>query len=114
MSIRTTGWSGPDDIRKGPRIFFDNAIQDAVAKGFLLSGLGLFWIIFLVRIVGLRSLSKMTNFDFVMTVATGSLLAGASQSDEWSDLLQTLTAMASLFGVQYSVAAMRQRVLNTG
>ena len=51
----------------------------------------------------------MTNFDFVMTVAMGSLLAGASQSSEWTGLLQTLTAMASLFAVQYLVAFLRQR-----
>lgn len=90
-------------------MFFDNAILDAISKGFLLSALGLFWIILLVRIVGLRSFSKMTNFDFVMTVGMGSLLAGASQSSDWPGLLQTLVAMASLFIVQYSVANMRQK-----
>tara|TARA_R110000851_G_scaffold74578_4_gene164370 strand:+ start:388 stop:903 length:516 start_codon:yes stop_codon:yes gene_type:complete len=90
-------------------MFFDDAILDALARGALLSALGLFWVIFLVRIVGLRSFSKMTNFDFVMTVAMGSLLAGASQSSEWTGLLQTLTAMASLFAVQYLVAFLRQR-----
>ncbi|HDZ81761.1 MAG TPA: DUF421 domain-containing protein [Roseobacter sp.] len=90
-------------------MFFDDAILDALARGALLSALGLFWVIFLVRIVGLRSFSKMTNFDFVMTVAMGSLLAGASQSSEWTGLLQTLTAMASLFAVQYLVALLRQR-----
>tara|TARA_R110000796_G_scaffold5179_11_gene19638 strand:- start:2477 stop:2992 length:516 start_codon:yes stop_codon:yes gene_type:complete len=90
-------------------MFFDDAILDALTKGAVLSALGLFWVIFLVRIVGLRSFSKMTNFDFVMTVAMGSLLAGASQSSEWTGLLQTLTAMASLFAVQYLVAFLRQR-----
>ena len=90
-------------------MFFDDAILDALARGALLSALGLFWVIFLVRIVGLRSFSKMTNFDFVMTVAMGSLLAGASQSSAWTGLLQTLTAMASLFAVQYLVAFLRQR-----
>ena len=83
-------------------MFFEDATLDALAKGAILSALGLFWIIFLVRVVGLRSFSKMTNFDFVMTVAMGSLLAGASQSSEWTGLLQTLTAMASLFAVQSS------------
>ena len=90
-------------------MFFEDATLDALAKGAILSALGLFWIIFLVRVVGLRSFSKMTNFDFVMTVAMGSLLAGASQSSEWTGLLQTLTAMASLFAVQYLVAYLRQR-----
>lgn len=90
-------------------MFFDNMVIDAVAKGTVLSALGILWIIFLVRIVGLRSFSKMTNFDFVMTVAMGSLLAGASQSSNWPGLLQSLTAMASLFVVQYGVSKLRQR-----
>lgn len=90
-------------------MFFDAAIPDAIAKGAFLSTLGLGWIILLVRVVGLRSFSKMTNFDFVMTVAMGSLLAGASQSSDWAGLLQTLVAMASLFGVQFLVSTLRQR-----
>lgn len=90
-------------------MFFDGPVIDALAKGFSLSVFGLFWIIFLVRIVGLRSFSKMTNFDFVMTVAMGSLLAGASQSQQWTGFLQTVTAMASLFAIQYVVSSLRRR-----
>lgn len=90
-------------------MFFDNAMLDAIARGGLLSVFALCWIIFLVRIVGLRSFSKMTNFDFVMTVAMGSLLAGASQSSDWTGLVQTLTAMVSLFVVQYVASILRQR-----
>lgn len=90
-------------------MFFDNVIVDAVAKGLLLSALGLGWVILLVRIVGLRSFSKMTNFDFVMTVAMGSLLAGAAQTGKWVDLLQIMAAMAALFAIQYAVARARQR-----
>lgn len=89
-------------------MFFDEPIIDAFAKGLLLSVIGIAWIILLVRIVGLRSFSKMTNFDFVMTVAMGSLLAGASQAQEWTGFFQTLTAMASLFGVQYFVSRLRR------
>ncbi|QCO54648.1 DUF421 domain-containing protein [Pseudorhodobacter turbinis] len=90
-------------------MFFDGSLADAIAKGSLLSTFGLAWIILLVRIVGLRSFSKMTNFDFVMTVAMGSLLAGASQSETWPGLLQTLTAMGCLFAVQFGVSGLRQR-----
>lgn len=90
-------------------MFLDNTVLDALAKGSLLSAFGLFWVIFLVRLVGLRSFSKMTNFDFVMTVAMGSLLAGASQSETWPGLLQSLTAMACLFAVQYSVSGLRRK-----
>lgn len=66
------------------------------------------WIVILVRINGLRSFSKMTNFDFVMTVAVGSLLAGASQSTHWLAFVQTLTAMGALFLVQYLTARFRK------
>ena len=90
-------------------MFFDHAILDAITKGALMSALGLVWIIVLVRIVGLRSFSKMTNFDFVMTVAMGSLLAGAAQTGSWADLLQTMIAMAALFAAQFCVAYVRQR-----
>ncbi|WP_299681431.1 YetF domain-containing protein [uncultured Roseobacter sp.] len=90
-------------------MFFDHDGADAIAKGLLLSALGLAWIILLVRMVGLRSFSKMTNFDFVMTIAMGSLLAGAAQTGKWVDLIQTLTAMAALFAAQFSVAYLRKR-----
>ncbi len=90
-------------------MFFDNAVIDAIAKGSFLSSIGLFWVVLLVRFVGLRSFSKMTNFDFVVTVATGSLLAGASQSESWAGLVQTLAAMVTLFAVQYYVSVIRRR-----
>lgn len=89
-------------------MFVENELLDVLLRGTLLSFFGLTWIILLVRIVGLRSFSKMTNFDFVMTIAIGSLLAGASQSSDWSGFLQTLSAMVSLFAVQYGVARLRQ------
>ncbi|WP_371588245.1 DUF421 domain-containing protein [Pseudoruegeria sp. SK021] len=37
----------------------------------------------------------------------GSLLAGASQSQQWTGFIQTLTAMTSLFALQYSVSMLR-------
>jgi len=78
-----------------------------VLKGAVLSAFGIFWIILPDRIVGLRSFSKITSFDFVMTVAMGSLLAGASRSQEWTEFVQTLSAMASLFAVQYCISKLR-------
>ncbi|MFW8637545.1 hypothetical protein [Cribrihabitans pelagius] len=90
--------------------FFDAPLIDAVATGAVLSAIGICWFILLLRIVGLRSISKMTNFDFVMTIAMGSLLAGASQSQQWTGFVQTLTAMASLFTVQYGVSRLRRHL----
>ncbi|NNC59920.1 MAG: DUF421 domain-containing protein [Erythrobacter sp.] len=50
----------------------------------------------------------MTNFDFVMTIATGSLLAGAAQSSEWSGYGQSMVAIAALFFVQLLVSRIRK------
>ena len=48
------------------------------------------------------------NCDFVMTVAVGSMLAGASQSTTWQGFAQTVIAIAMLFLVQYSTARLRK------
>ena len=81
---------------------------DAALRGLLLAALALVWVVLLVRINGLRSFSKMTNFDFVMTVAVGSLLAGAAQATDWKGFLQTLCAMVGLFAMQHVAARLRQ------
>ena len=69
---------------------------------------GLAWVVLLVRVVGLRSFSKMTSFDFVMTVAMGSLVAGAAQATELSGFLQAMVAMPGLFFLQYVAARIRK------
>ena len=82
---------------------------DAVVRGLALSGLTLGVIVVLVRVVGLRSFSKMTAFDFVITLATGSLLAtGAGSVTSWPDLLQALVAIAVLMGLQVALAFIRK------
>ncbi len=75
----------------------ESANIDTVLRGLILALVSLLYVTVLIRMNGLRSLSKMTNFDFVMTVALGSLLAGASQATEWSGFLQALIAMIGLF-----------------
>ncbi|EEB85428.1 DUF421 domain-containing protein [Roseobacter sp. GAI101] len=90
-------------------MIFDSEIPDALACGLVLSTVGLVWIILLVRVFGLRSFSKMTNFDFVMTIAVGSLLAGVSQSTSWGSLVQSVTAITALFILQFTAAYLRQR-----
>tara|TARA_R110000744_G_scaffold8064_11_gene27299 strand:+ start:169 stop:651 length:483 start_codon:yes stop_codon:yes gene_type:complete len=74
-----------------------------------LTAIAMFWVVLLVRVNGLRSFSKMTNFDFVMTVAIGSLLAGASQSTDWISFVQTILSMAMLFIVQFTTATIRKK-----
>lgn len=74
----------------------------------VLAAIALAWVVVLVRIVGLRSLSKMTPFDFVMTIALGSLVSGAAQADSWSKFAQPLVAMVGLFALQWLAAKLRR------
>ena len=83
-------------------------VLDALIRGLFLTAVGMSWVVLLVRINGLRSFSKMTSFDFVMTVAVGSLLAGVSQSTTWRATVQSISAMAALFLVQYLTARLRK------
>ena len=70
--------------------------------------ISLIWVTVLIRTTGLRSLSKMTNFDFVMTVALGSLVAGAAQASDWSGFAQAMIAMVGLFLAQWMSARLRK------
>jgi uncharacterized membrane protein YcaP (DUF421 family) len=74
----------------------------------ILAIVALCWLNLLIRINGLRSLTKMTNFDFVATIALGSLLAGAGQASDWVGFLQPLAAMVGLFIAQYTSARLRK------
>lgn len=89
-------------------MFFENLPMDVLSRGVVLSTIALIWAIFVVRIVGLRAFSKMTAFDFVVTVATGSLLAGASQASDWPGFFQPVIAIASLLTIQFLVALLRR------
>jgi uncharacterized membrane protein YcaP (DUF421 family) len=64
-------------------------------------------IVMYVRVIGLRSFSKMSAFDFVVTVAYGSLLASTTLSE--SSLVDGLVAAASLLAIQYVIALGRSR-----
>ena len=89
-------------------MFTDNTWFDIFLRGVLLSVAAIGWIVVLIRINGLRSLSKMTNFDFVMTIALGSLVAGAAQASDWQGFAQAMMAMVGLFVVQYTAARLRE------
>ncbi|MBY6204416.1 YetF domain-containing protein [Halomonas denitrificans] len=90
-------------------MFVSDPLFDAVLRGLILASAAITWVVILVRINGLRSFSKMTSFDFVMTVAIGSLLAGAGQATEVAGFLQPLLAMLALFVFQHVVARFRFR-----
>ena len=75
----------------------------------LLGGLGMYaTIVMLTRIFGLRSFSKMSGFDFAVTVATGSILAAIFIAKD-PPLLQGMAAMIILFAMQAAVAELRKR-----
>ena len=89
-------------------MFFDHVPLDILARALLLSAIALTWVVFVVRVIGLRTFSKMTAFDFVATVATGSLLAGACQATTWPEFAQPTLAISALRGAQFVIAKLRQ------
>ena len=89
-------------------MILENTVLDIAARGIILSAGAIVWVVILIRINGLRSLSKMTNFDFVMTVALGSLVAGAAQASSWSGFAQASAGMLGLFLVQFIAAYIRK------
>jgi uncharacterized membrane protein YcaP (DUF421 family) len=75
----------------------------------LVSGLLLYAaVITLTRIFGLRSFSKMSGFDFALTIATGSIIASIFIAED-PPLLQGIGALVILFTMQAAVAELRKR-----
>lgn len=60
-----------------------------------------------VRVVGLRSLSKMSSFDFLVTVALGSTLATVAATP--TSVVNGALAFASLLAAQAAIALARRR-----
>ena len=74
----------------------------------VLSTLGIYAsIMLLTRLAGLRSFSKMSSFDFAITVATGTVVASTLLAED-PPLLQGAAALAALYGVQMATAVARQ------
>lgn len=84
------------------------SLADAVVRAVVLTMVMLAWIILLVRIIGLRAFSKMTAFDFIVTLATGSLLATGATSSGWPAFVQAMTAATVLLVTQYLLAWLRR------
>ena len=75
-----------------------------------LTAVGIYAVLVLyTRVAGLRSFSKMSGFDFSMTVAIGSIVAGSILFDGPS-LLRAVAALTAVFVLQIGVAALRKRV----
>lgn len=73
-----------------------------------LTALGIYVaLIAFTRIAGKRSFSKMSSFDFAMTVAVGSLIASTILSKNTS-LVQGIVGLGSLYILQITVARLRE------
>lgn len=74
----------------------------------LLSGVGIFCILLIyTRLAGLRSFSKMSSFDFAITVAFGSIVASTVLAKDPALLLSAFS-LAVLYGIQYAVSSLRR------
>ncbi len=69
-------------------------------------------VIGLTRLAGVRSLAKMSSFDFAATVAVGSTLASTLLGS--APLAAGSAGLAVLFGLQYAIATARRRNLLRG
>ena len=60
-------------------------------------------LIALIRLSGKRTTSQMNNFDWIVTVALGSLVAAAGITSSSASVLQVLLAITLLIGLQFAV-----------
>jgi uncharacterized membrane protein YcaP (DUF421 family) len=73
-----------------------------IGRTLLIGTLAYVAMVFMLRVSGKRTLSKMNAFDFIVTVALGSALANVLL-DEGVALAEGATAFALLIGLQYLV-----------
>ena len=88
-------------------LFGLSGMPSVIARGLVLTLGAVLWTLILVRLLGLRALSKADAFDFVATVATASLIAQASAVTRWGDYVQVLTALTAIFLLQWLLARAR-------
>lgn len=89
-------------------IFTDPVALDVALRSVIFTPLAFGAMIAYIRLTGLRALSKMTIFDFVMTVAVGSLLASAVTATSWAAFGQAVGSAAVLFVTQFLIARVRK------
>ncbi len=76
----------------------------------ILSAVALYILLILyTRLVGLRSFSKISGFDFAITIAIGSVLASVTLWQK-PTLLEGAIALGTLFGLQFVVGNLRKRL----
>lgn len=90
-------------------MFVGDSTFDLILRTLILGPMALVWVLLVVRLIGLRSYSKMAAIDFVVTVAHGSLLATATTATQWAPFLQACGAMAVLLATQAAFTAARRK-----
>ena len=90
-----------------PHVPASPSLLTSAAIGLGLTSVAVLWVVLLVRVTGLRSLSKMTGFDFVTTIAVGSLVATAGVSTSWSAFSQALAGIGALVALHWILAKWR-------
>ncbi|MEQ8674931.1 MAG: DUF421 domain-containing protein [Aggregatilineales bacterium] len=88
------------------RMFFSS--WEDILRVVIVGTLAYIALIFLLRISGKRTLSKMNAFDFIVTVALGSTLATVLLSEEVA-LLEGVTAFGMLIFLQFSITWLQVR-----
>jgi uncharacterized membrane protein YcaP (DUF421 family) len=81
-------------------LFFNN--WDSIQHTFMVGALGYIATIFLMRISGKRTLSKWNSFDFIVTIAFGSMLASLMLSTDTS-LVQGVLGIGMLVVFQFII-----------
>lgn len=82
-------------------VFFDS--WEAVIRVGIVGVLAYIYLVFLLKISGKRTLSKMNAFDFIITVAYGSVFANLLLNSKVT-ILEGLFALTLLTLMQYSIA----------
>ncbi len=81
-------------------MFFDDWY--GIARVLIVGPLAYVALVMLLRASGKRTLSKMNAFDFVVTIAMGSMLASIILTDTVA-LLEGVAGMAMLIGLQFLI-----------
>jgi uncharacterized membrane protein YcaP (DUF421 family) len=81
-------------------IFFENWV--GIFLILVITIIAYFFLIFILRVSGKRTLAKMNAYDFVVTVALGSIL-GSVILTKSIPLLEGIFALALLIGLQYGL-----------
>lgn len=87
--------------------WFDTSMTGVAAAAISITAIYL-GVLIATRIGGLRSLSKMSSFDFATTVAVGTLVASTGLSAD-PPLFRAFAAVALIYLLQFGVARLRYR-----